>query len=589
MQKLASIIAILLVSLSATAAESGPTDTIVVTATRTEILLRDATVPITVITRQDIEQALATDLAELLRFEAGIDIGRNGGPGQTTSVFLRGSESNHTSVLVDGVRVNPGTIGGAAIQNISPEIIQRIEIVKGARSALFGTDAIGGVINIITRRSQQSYIEGSLGAGSFDTRSGFFGAGGRSDYGDFGVTLDWNDTLGYPIRTDSDIERGYENASVNLHAGKQFGNSRVTLRHWSTSGTAEYLDFFLSPLDQDYDNRSTALEVQTEFTEALQSRILISQITDEIEQNQTNDFIETDRLAMDWQMSLATNNHTVTGGLFISDEDAASFAFGDGFDETTAVKAVFLQDQWSHDKHRSFLAVRLTDHETFGNEVTWNAEYAFSINERWSLSGGFGHAFRAPDATDRYGFGGRADLRPEIADEIQLGLRYNAGGRHSVGLELYQNDINDLIEFDLETFELRNINSAEIRGAELNWAYQGEQTSVRASLVKQHADNATDGVRLLRRAEESLTLSITRNIGEHRLGLSLLASGDREDFAGTKLAGYLLTNLTGQFSITRNWRLNARIENVFDREYETAAGFRMQERSGFLELRYAWK
>ena len=121
------------------AAEPAALETIVVTATRTEIPLHDATVPVTVITREDIELSLATDLAELLRFQAGIDIGRNGGPGQAASVFLRGTESNHTLVLMDGVRINPGTLGGAAIQHIAPELIERVEIVKGARSALFGT------------------------------------------------------------------------------------------------------------------------------------------------------------------------------------------------------------------------------------------------------------------------------------------------------------------------------------------------------------------------------------------------------------------------------------------------------------------
>ena len=102
-------------------------DTIVVTATRNEISIEDSTVPVTVIDRQQIEQSLASDLSELLRFEAGLDIGRNGGPGQATSVFMRGTNSNHTLLLIDGVRVNPGTIGGAAFQHVAPEIIERIE------------------------------------------------------------------------------------------------------------------------------------------------------------------------------------------------------------------------------------------------------------------------------------------------------------------------------------------------------------------------------------------------------------------------------------------------------------------------------
>ena len=200
-----------------TRADVGPTDTIVVTATRTEIPLDRAIVPVTVITREEIELSLATDLAELLRFEAGLDISRNGGPGQATSVFLRGTESNHTLVLVDGVRVNPGTIGGAAIQHIAPEMIERVEIVEGARSALFGTEAIGGVINIITRRAEQGYLEGSLGTGSFGTRSGFVSGGNRNASSEFGVALNWQEADGFAPRVDSSLERGYDNVSANLY------------------------------------------------------------------------------------------------------------------------------------------------------------------------------------------------------------------------------------------------------------------------------------------------------------------------------------------------------------------------------------
>ena len=237
MHKLIGTTVIIITSVSAIAAEPKPEEIIIVTATRTEIPLTNATVPVTVISREDIELSMATDLAELLRFEAGIDIGRNGGPGQATSVFLRGTESNHTLVLMDGVRINPGTIGGAAFQNIAPEIIERVEIVKGARSASYGTDAIGGVINIITRRPQGKFAEAGAGGGSFNSRSGFFAGGTRTDNAEFSISLDWNETDGFPPRTGSDIDRGYDNMTVNLHAGRKFGSSRVSLRHWSAFGT----------------------------------------------------------------------------------------------------------------------------------------------------------------------------------------------------------------------------------------------------------------------------------------------------------------------------------------------------------------
>lgn len=579
-----------LASTTATGAElPAPDDNIIVTATRSPILVTEATVPVHVITRQDIEQSMASDLAELLRFEAGLDIGRHGGPGQATSVFLRGTESNHTLVLIDGVRINPGTVGGAAIQNVAPEVIERIEIVKGARSALFGTDAIGGVINIITRRNDRLFVEGGIGGGSFDTRSGSVAAGKRSEDADAGIALNWQDTAGFPSSTGSDIDRGFENLSANIYAGRRLGASYVSVRHWRAAGTTEYFDFFLAPLDQDFRNQSTAAEVQTDFNQHADAKLVLSHIVDEIEQNQSGEFVKSTRNALDWQLSLQRGDHRWTGGIYLVEENAQAFAFGSGFDEDTKVKAVFLEDQWNVDRHGVFLAVRLTDHESFSNHTSWNAEYSFAFNERWTLNAGLGHAFRAPDATDRFGFGGQPDLDPEIADEAQLGLKFQPSAQHSLEIGLYRNDIDDLIEFDLSSFELRNIAEARIRGAQLTWQYEGDNWSARTTLVKQTADNGADGSRLFRRAEESMTLNLTRDIGEHRVGLSVLASGDRVDVGDAPLGGYVLADLTAQFALGENWRLNARLENVLDTRYETAAGYRMQERSAFVDLRYDWR
>jgi vitamin B12 transporter len=581
-------IALALFSIDSLAADTAPGETIIVTATRTEIPLSDAIVPVTVITREDIELSMATDLAELLRFQAGIDIGRNGGPGQSTSVFMRGTESNHTLVLIDGVRINPGTLGGAAIQHISPGMIERVEIVKGARSALFGTDAIGGVINIVTRQADDAFIETAIGAGSFDSRSGFVSGGNHGDNGEFGVTLNWQDTAGYAPRTDSDIVRGYDNLSANIYGARRFGNNEISVRHWRTGGTVEYLDFFLTPVDQDFENSTTALEFNTEIGDNGASQLIASFMEDDIAQNQSDDFVKSDRVTLDWQYSQAFADHTLTGGLFVANENAQSLSFGTGFDEDTDVRAIFVQDQWSRGRHRTFAALRLTDHETFGQHTTWNAEYAFALSDRWTLNAGIGHAFRAPDATDRFGFGGNPDLDPEKSDEAQFGMRFDPGTGHSVDIEFYANNIDDLIEFDFQTFTLRNIAQAEIRGAQLSYEYRGERFVIHAEVAKQRANDAATGERLLRRAEQTASLSYTQDIGMHRLGLSLLASGDREDFGGVILDGYVLANLTAQLSLGNEWAIHARIENLLDTEYETAAGFRMQERGGFVELKYRW-
>ncbi len=570
----------------ATAADISASDTIVVTATRNEMSIDDATVPIRVITRDDIELSMATDLAELLRFEAGIDIGRNGGPGQATSVFMHGTESNHTLVLIDGVRINPGTIGGAAFQHIAPGMIERVEIVRGARSSLFGTDAIGGVINIITREADRPYLEAGLAGGSFDTRAGSVSAGHTGVLGKAGVTLDWQETDGFAPRVESDLERGYDNLSINVFGSRAFGATEVGLRHWRAEGEVEYLDFFLNPLDQEYRNAATALQVDTAVSNRATSKLIVSRVGDRVHQRQSPDFVDSDRLTFDWQYTYALDRHTLTGGLYYVDENASSLSFGSGFDEDTNVRAVFLQDQIDAGRHRAFLALRRTDHETFGSETTWNAEYAFDLNADWTLSAGLGHAFRSPDASDRFGFGGNPGLEPELSDSAQVGLRYAAGNRHRVDVELYANDLENLIEFDLATFSLINVDKAEIRGAELAYEYRGDGFTLRSELTRQRADNAVTGARLLRRAEQSASLKYTQDIGEHRLGIAVLAVGDREDFGATKLGSYVVANLTGQVRLGNAWQLNARVENLLDEEYQTAANFRMQERSVFVELRY---
>ena len=589
MKNLAGPLLALITATPSFSATSDPTDIIIVTATRTEIALADVSVPVEVITRDEIELSLANDLSELLKFVAGIDIGRNGGPGQSTSVFLRGTESNHTLVLIDGVRINPGTIGGASIQYIAPEMIERVEIVKGARSALYGTDAMGGVINVITRRSQKAYVEASVGGGSFGTRSSQISLGGKSQKSEFGISVSLSAADGFPTRTTSDIARGHNNTTINLYGTTNLAGGDVSLRHWETSGMTEYLDFFLSPLDHDFETSSTSLEFSSSFDKKIESRVIISQVGNDITQNQSADFAGSSRLSIDWQLSWSNDQHKVAGGLYYVDEEATVLSFGSDFDVTTATSALFMQDQWSAGRHQAFIAARFTNHENFGNETTWNAEYAFDITEKWTLRAGFGRAFRAPDATDRFGWGGDPNLKPELSDETQLSVSYNGGNQHSLSLQFYKSYINDLIEFNMATFELANIAEAKIRGAELSWNYEWNDFSIRSSIVKQRADNPLDDVRLLRRAEESITVSIIKNIGQHRVGLSLLASGDREDFGQVKLPGYALINLTGQIAIGDNWRLNGRIENLLDRKYETASGFRMQELSGFIELNYAWQ
>ena len=567
--------------------ETEDLDSIVVTATRSNMAIEDATLPVTIIDRDQIEQSLARDISQLLRFEAGLDIGRNGGPGQTTSLFLRGTESNHTLVLVDGVRINPGTIGGAALQNINPDIIERIEIVKGSRSALYGTDAIGGVINIITRKAKSSYIESGYGYGMYDTKKRSIDLGFNSGSTELGLSVNSNKTDGYKIRTDSDIKRGYENLTTNFHIGQIFQNSDITLRHWRTSGKVEYLDFFLTAIDQDFINDSSAIEINNNFKNNIQSRVIISRVQDDITQNQSTSYVYSKRNILDGQISMLTGSHNITGGLYLSDEEASSFAFGSGFNKDTQSNAIFIQDHISEGSHRVFIAARLSDHETFGKETTWNAEYGMSISDQWSINASAGHAFRAPDATDRYGYGGNINLKPEVSDDIQLNVAFRPDDNTTYRLELFDTKIENLIEYDFAKDQMLNIGQASMRGLQMSYHLINENYSIRADYINQKAENDINKTLLLRRPKQSFTLNISKKLQNFDFGLSLLASGERKDF-GVTLPGYAIVNLTGQFKLNDTWTINTQIENILDKHYETAAKYRMQGRSVFFDLTRRW-
>jgi len=563
-------------------------DTIIVTATRSSIPTKNATVPVTIIDREQIELSLAKDLSQILRFEAGLDIGRNGGPGQATSLFLRGTESNHTLVLVDGVRINPGTIGGAAFQNINPKIIERIEIVKGARSALYGTDAIGGVINIITKKVNSDFINTSVGFGSYNNKTAFFEMGYNNKITEFGVTVNSNKTDGYQIRSDSDIKRGYENLTSNFYIKRNIQDNELTLRHFRTNGKIEYLDFMLSPLDQDFINESLAIEFNSNSDSQINSKILISSIKDDIKQNQSTDYVYSKRNVFDGQVSYDTEYHNIIAGLYVSDEEASSYAWGSGFNEDTRSNAIFLQDSISEGKHRVFIAARYIDHVTFGNEMLWNAEYGFDINDRIAINGSTGHAYRAPDATDRYGYGGNIHLLPEISDDIQLNVEYRIDSNTSYRLELFNTKINNLIEYDYYSDKMLNIGKASMRGMQIGYKLNHEKYSIRADYINQRAKNDIDKNDLLRRPKQSITINIARELNQHRLGLSILASEKRKDF-GVILPGYAIVNLIGQFTISQNTTINAQIENLLNKKYETAENYKMQGRSVFFDITYNWQ
>jgi vitamin B12 transporter len=578
------------------AEDSVPDDRrVIVTATRVPTPIEEVLPSVILIDREEIDRSLAGDAADLLRFHAGLDIARNGGPGQATALFIRGADSNHTLVMVDGVRINPGTIGLPGLQNLSPELIERIEIVKGPRSALYGTDAIGGVVNVITRRGSREGWAAELGYGDYDTREASLTGGVTGDAGSLDLGVSWIDSAGFPTRDFDTTDRGFDNLSVNLGGRSTIGRAELTARYWHAEGNTEYSDFFLTPVDQDFVNSAASLTASFATGAKGQLAVTANHMEDETRQTQSSDFLHTRRLGLDLQQDWQLNDrHALSAGVLYADEDADSESFGLAFDETTEIWNLFVQDQLAFGAHRGTLALGYTNHETAGTELTWNADYAYAFAGGTELVLTAGTGFRAPDATDRFGFGGKPDLEPERSQSLAAELRHRVAARHEFRLAAFQNEIEDLIEFVIISFdpfagENRNVDEARIRGIEAGYSYGGELWSLRADIALQDPENRSTGEQLLRRPKESFTLAVTRSFERFDLGVDLLAAGKREDVgfpSPVELDSYVLVDLTAGWRITDQLSLRARVENLFDEDYELADGFNTPERGVYIALRY---
>jgi len=569
---------------------------LVVTANRIPTPLEEVLAPVILIDRDAIERSAAGDVTELLRFHAGLELGRNGGPGQTTAVFIRGAESNHTLVLVDGVRINPGTIGLAALQNIPPSMVERIEVVKGPRSALYGTDAIGGVINVITRRGADDGWSAELGYGDYDTRQASLNGGLATERLEFDLGLSWLDSDGFPTRTVDDTDRGYRNLSGSAQLRADIGPAEVALRHWRAEGTSEYSDFFLTPVDQDFETSTSALSVAWPVGTAARAEVGVTRLEDRTDQNQARDYLRTVRDSVDAQIDWrASPVHELGTGAVFASEQARSESFGDAMRADTDQLNLFVQDRIGSGPHRALLALGYTDHETAGSAVTWNAEYGYSFVGGTTLYGLAGTGFRAPDATDRYGFGGNPALEPERSLSLEAGLRHRVGGRHALSLAVFRNDIRDLIEFvtlSYEPFEgeNRNVAEARIEGIEAAWEYDAAPWRGRVEVIHQDPRNLDTGDVLLRRARNSLSVAVQRTLGPVELGLDVLAAGEREDFGFPEpvtLDAYVLANLSARWQVTPSVTLVGRVENLLDEQYELAHTFNTPDRGLYVSLRYA--
>ena len=599
---LASALALLSSYAHAATPETVSSDTVVVTATRTAQTADASMASVQVIRRDEIERAQANDVAELLRFFAGVDIGRNGGPGQATSVFIRGTESNHTLLLIDGVKANTATDGGAAWQNIDPALIDHIEIVRGPRSSLYGSEAIGGVVQIFTRKPSKGVSEGgSFGLGSNNTVRGDARLSGTQGKVRGSMALSFQDTDGFQTLISQTDDRGYNNKTVNVDVGVDLGAVDVAFSTWVTQGKTEYyagFPPFISLADQDFRNQVTAVTLSSSPVDNWNSQLKLSFNEDRITQNQSSDVADTERWAVDWQNDIQLGEtQLLTVGAYAANENVDFEGFGQPFNKDRNIVAMFGQDDIVLGGINVLLAARYTDDEVFGKETTWNTTLGYHFSAASSVYASVGTGYRTPTFVELFSSaGGNPNLNPEESTNYELGAKYQLGAGNKVSVTAFQNEIDDLVAFAQDAggnFVAENVEKTRTRGVEIEYRYRFGKWSGFLSGTYQNPENRDTGEQLARRAKKSFSAALNYNAGPYQFGGKFLATGKREDFNGpfapSPLGGYGVLDLNASKKINPNLTVRGRLENVFDKDYQTAGGFKTQGRAVFLNLDFSGK
>lgn len=566
--------------------------TVLVTATRTPITVDAALASVSVIDRAAIESAGSTDIGELLRREAGLDIVRGGGLGQQTSVFLRGANSNQLLVLIDGVRVASVNTGAYAWEQLPLAQVERIEIVRGPRAALYGSDAIGGVIQIFTRRGAGA--SGALAVGSHGTRVAEAGLRGRFGDGHAGLRAGYTDSDGFSAQNadgfnfDPDDD-GHTQRSVNADAGYDFG--RLRLDGWLLLGDND-LEFDRG----ESNNRQRHSSLALSGGERHGWRVALANARELLSTPTAGNRFESRRNQLDWQQAIVlSDDGELLWGLSAVDEHGVNRRLATGAvlqGGEREQRAGFLSWRERVGDWQWELAGRHDDYDGFGGHASGQAALGWQVAAHSRLRLSVAEGFRAPNLNELYSpgccgglFAGNPALRPEQSRAWELGSEHQLG-RHALSLRAYRNAVTDLVDFSGgDTFQAINIGRARLQGAEADWRWETDAWGLGGNLSWLQATNQVSGQALLRRAPRKANLFVEHGLGRGRVGLELHAVSARPEFGGA-LPGYAVWSGWLRWPLSERLELDLRLENLSDREYTIVRGFNTAGFGGLLQLRW---
>ena len=606
------------------------TSDVFVTATRTPISKNNVIADVTTISSEDIERAGSSSLPELLQRQPGIEISNLGGAGKVSTLSIRGTSSTHSIVLIDGMRVGAATSGFSAIENIPLSQIEKIEILRGPASSLYGQDGIGGVIQIFTKKGVDGfkpYV--GIGYGSYNTanfQSGIRGGNNQTTYAiNFAAmkTNGFSSFISNPNNSANEFnldKDGYKNYSLTSSLSHKINQDyEIDFQYFLSRGKSKfdnrYADF--SP-GVDYKNEtkqeSYSVNIKAQVNDKWQSSIKIGESTDKyldkqkynsilgIDDPGLSDLYKTTQDQLNWQNNITLPKGSIT---LLYDFLKQKIKTTDLYEKTQRTNNGFMIGYGLiENKHNFQSNLRKDFNSAYEDAVTGNIGYAYSADSNWTITSSYGTAFVSPSFNYLYSLAdsyalGNPDLKPEKSKNIEASIRYRDDSG-TISLTMFQNRINDFIIYSNPTYifgsrtTTQNLNKVEIQGLTISGDQFFGHFQVKGSITAQSPKNEDTDKYLPRRATALGNLNLNYYIGYWNIGIEETFSDKRfDDKENTvKLSGYALTNIVADYKMNDKLKLNLRLNNVFDKDYSLAAeglsGFKYQTpgRSLFTNLRY---
>ncbi len=584
-----------------------PMELLIVTPTRMPQPLDQTIADTTVLTQQDIRNSGAPDVPTLLRTLPGVEVVQTGGLGSQSSIFMRGTNSNQVLVLLDGVRINSATTGATALEHIMLDNVERIEVVRGNVSSLYGSEAIGGVIQIFTKQGHGApAVNASVGVGSHDTQRLAAGYSGSVNDTSFSVNAGKVRTDGVsaidpqlaPLANPNN--NGYDNDTLDAQVKHAFSTDHaMSVSVFSTRGNISYDNAYGAPTDlnntiENIDKFSLSSDDQ--LSGMWHSLLRVAQGIDD-SHSYTNgaesSHFQTQNNQLTWQnnLKIVDSQHVDFAFEHLVQAVSSDTLFTQGSRNVNSLLGGYVGEFGAQQVQFDLRQDRYSD---FGEANTGLLGYGLSFADNWRATVSVSNAFKAPTFNDlyyplSYGYQGNPDLKPERSQNKEAGLHYAADGQR-VDAVYFADRISDLIACNPGCTTVVNIDRAQIDGEELSYAGKFGNSQLKGNVTLQNPHDAVTGQVLQRRAREFSNVSASHDLGAWNMGAEVRYSGVRQDVDlngnPVTLSSYTLLNLTARYRIDRKLDLSFSADNVFDRDYSEAYAYNTPGRTLFVGLNY---